>query len=92
MVTLILSKTNSHAQKKALKIEVVMEEHPHIIERFHLYIQPSSPCKDRDEYILEGLPSVLYLQVSRRFNFSPTFNPGHVLYPICVEYRGGLSQ
>ena len=26
-----------------------MEEHPHIIERVHIYIQTNSLCKDRDE-------------------------------------------
>ena len=33
MVPPILSKINSQAQKKALKVEAVVEEHPHIILR-----------------------------------------------------------
>ena len=46
------------SSKKALKVEAVMEEHPHIIERVHLYIQPNSLCKDREEYISRAVMNV----------------------------------
>ena len=58
MVPLVLSIINCQAQKKALKVEVVMEEHPHIIERVHLYIHPNSLCKDRNEYISRAAMNV----------------------------------
>ena len=48
MVPLVLSKINSQHKKKALNVEAVMEEHPHIIERVHLYNQTLYV----DEYII----------------------------------------
>ena len=58
MVTLVMFKINSQAQKKTLKVEAVMEEHPRIIERVHLYNQPNSLCKNRDEYISRAISVV----------------------------------
>ena len=35
-----------------------MEEHPHIIERVHLYLQPKSLCTDRAENISRAAMNV----------------------------------
>ena len=51
MVLVVFSKMNSQAQKKALKVETVMEEESASYERVHVYIQPKSLCKDRTKYI-----------------------------------------
>ena len=76
MVPLVLSKINFQAKKKkALKVEAIMEEHPHIIERVHLYIQPNSLCIDRNEYISRAAITAISDVTSsvKKFYFSPTF-------------------
>ena len=76
-----------------------MEEHPHIIERGRLYIQPNYLYKDRDEYISRAAISVVTSSVARRFTFSPSFMAAllQCIHPYLfienlVEYTGGLSQ
>ena len=62
-----------------------MEEHPHIIEKVQVYIQPNSLCKDRAEYISRAA-----MNVGEKLNLLDTWShntddsPANVLISICA--------